>query len=539
MATAETLLTLCLPDAAQRVVLLAQTRDNLSNWKNWLTPLATGNGAGDDPTYEDDFQRMREEINKLSGTDTDVLCRLAEQVMTHQARDIRVVTWYTLARLLRDGESGLSDGLMLLAAMLNQAGSHCHPQRASARRAALEWLNSEKIQDALSRWPDVTREETAKTAAALCLLDAALEHLPEDERPSFAGLQRSLETRLAGAGGLDTPVATVTHEEGGDASGAASVSGSAVPVTSAVKSEVELVRQLRVLSGWVVEQPQGWLAAHRIIKSARWDMVTQLPALDASGRTRLLPPKADYRAQLKRLYLQQSWIELIELVDTIFTEGGNRFWLDLQWYLWQGLSRAGSPWESWADYVLSDLKLLLKRLPGLETLAWNEGTPLADEVTLNWIAEKVNDDMPGFTEEPARVTGGQADDILALEAEAMEKGDSEGPEAALSWLQSRPDMASPRNRWLLRLLMARVAEQYGRNELALHLLGELTASAPQLTLIDWEPGLLFDVQARRLRLLRLKAGRSESDKVRLAPEMDALLAGLIALDPARAMVLCG
>ena len=160
-------------------------------------------------------------------------------------------------------------------------------------------------------------------------------------------------------------------------------------------------------------------------------------------------------------------------------------------------------------------------------------------MTLNWIAEKVNNDMPGFNEEPAVLQGTQTDDIFALEAEAMEKGDSDGPETALGWLQSRPGMDSPRSRWLLRLLMARVAEQYGRNELALHLLGELTASAPQLTLSDWEPGLLFDVQARRLRLLRLKAGRSESDKVRLTPEMDSLLAGLIALDPARAMVLCG
>ena len=275
------------------------------------------------------------------------------------------------------------------------------------------------------------------------------------------------------------------------------------------------------------------------MKAARWDLVTQLPALDASGRTRLLPPKPDYRAQLKRLYLQQSWTELIEQVDVMFTEGGNRFWLDLQWYLWQGLSRAGSLWEPWADYILSDLKLLLKRLPGLETLAWNDGTPFADEVTLGWIAEKVNNDLSGFTEEPAALQGVRTDDIFALEAEAMEKGDSDGPEAAMVWLQSRPGMDSPRSRWLLRLLMARVAEQYGRNELALHLLGELTASAPQLTLSDWEPGLLFDMQARRLRLLRLKAGRSESDKARLTPEMDTLLAGLIALDPARAMVLCG
>lgn len=539
MAMAEKLLTLCLPDEAQRAALLAQTRENLSLWSPWLMPLATGNGAGDDPTYDDDFQLMREEINKLSGTDTEALCRLAENILTHHARDIRVVTWYTLARLLRDGDAGLTDGVLLLTAMLEQTGQHCHPQRSTARLAALEWLNSERVLDALARWPDVTREETARTAAALCLLETALEQLPEAERPSFAGLLRTLETRLAGSGGLDTPVVTSRAEEAGEDSRAAPSSDKAVPVSAVVKSEVDLVRQLRVLSGWVVDQPQGWLAAHRMMKAARWDLVTQLPALDASGRTRLLPPKADYRAQLKRLYLQQSWTELVEQVDVMFTEGGNRFWLDLQWYLWQGLSRAGSPWEQWADYILSDLKLMLKRLPGLETLAWNDGTPLADEVTLTWIAEKVNDEMPGFTDEPAVTNGGQTDDIFALEAEAMEKGDSDGPEAALGWLQSRPEMVSPRSRWLLRLLMARVAEQYGRNELALHLLGELTDSAPQLTLSEWEPGLLFDVQARRLRLLRMKAGRSESDKARFAPEMDSLLAGLIALDPARAMVLCG
>jgi len=539
MATAETLLTLCLPDAGQRTTLLAKSRESLSLWSPWLTLLPTGNGAGDDPTYEDDFQLMREEINKLSGTDTGVLCRLAESILTQHARDIRVVTWYAFARLQRDGDTGLTDGILLLTGMLEQAGQHCHPQRSTARLAALDWLNSEKVLDGLSRWPDVTREETARTAAALCLLETALEQLPDAERPDFAGLLRRLETRLAGSGGLDTPVASSGPDSSGESTHSTPTPGTAVPETLAVKSEVELVRQLRMLSGWVVDQPQGWLAAHRMMKAARWDLVTQLPALDASGRTRLLPPKGDYRAQLKRLYLQQSWTELVEQVDVMFTEGGNRFWLDLQWYLWQGLSRAGAPWAQWAEYILSDLKLLLKRLPGLETLAWNDGTPLADEVTLNWIAEKVNDEMPGFSDEPAVATAAQANDILALETEAMEKGDREGPEAALAWLQSRPDMASPRCRWLLRLLMAKVAEQYGRNELALHLLGELTDSAPELTLSEWEPGLLFDVQARRLRLLRMKAGRSESDKARFAPEMDSLLAGLIALDPVRAMVLCG
>ena len=37
----------------------------------------------------------------------------------------------------------------------------------------------------------------------------------------------------------------------------------------------------------------------------------------------------------------------------------------------------------------------------------------------------------------------------------------------------------------------------------------------------------------------MKAARSETDKSRLQPEMDQLLAGLIALDPAGSAVLCG
>jgi type VI secretion system protein VasJ len=95
------------------------------------------------------------------------------------------------------------------------------------------------------------------------------------------------------------------------------------------------------------------------------------------------------------------------------------------------------------------------------------------------------------------------------------------------------------DKWLLRLLMARVAEQKGKNELALHLLGELDSLAQAITLTQWTPSLLFEVKSRRLRLLRMKASRSETDKSRLQSEMDQLLAGLIAIDPASSAVLCG
>ncbi|HID5349216.1 TPA: type VI secretion system domain-containing protein, partial [Klebsiella pneumoniae] len=110
---------------------------------------------------------------------------------------------------------------------------------------------------------------------------------------------------------------------------------------------------------------------------------------------------------------------------------------------------------------------------------------------------------------------------------------------ALHWIQTRPGTESTKEKWLLRLLMARVAEQKGKNDLALYLLRELDDAAGSITLTQWIPALLFEIKSRRLRLLRMKATRSESEKLRLQPEMDQLLAGLIALDPASSAVLCG
>ena len=192
-----------------------------------------------------------------------------------------------------------------------------------------------------------------------------------------------------------------------------------------------------------------------------------------------------------------------------------------------------------ADIIIADLKGLLRRLPGLETLAFNDGTPFADEVTLNWINQSVQDEMSNWRDEPVNALSETGNDILALEPEVLEKADTDGLDATLHWLQTRPGTDTTKDKWLVRLLMARVAEQKGKNELALHLLGELDGAAQAITLTQWTPALMFEVKSRRLRLLRMKAARSETDKSRLQPEMDQLLAGLIALDPAGCAVLCG
>ncbi len=531
MSTLQKLVTVCQADAA---MLTGQAQTRTERWANWLLPLSESAPVGEDPAYDDDFQQLREEINRLSGMNTQHIVGLAEKLLTTVCKDIRVVTFYTWARLQGDGDSGLAEGFELLAGMLQRFGPDLHPLRPTSRKSALEWLSGPKMLDSLARWPEADMLMTQRIAGALLLAEAAL--LPEEVASSpFAGLSLALLTRLERNGGTPAPSPLSVGETVTNAT--ASPQGG-VSVSTRITNSRELLDQARLMAAWLREQPQGWLAGHHLMKAVRWAPVNQLPALDASGRTRLAVPKPEYRAQLKRLFLQQSWAELRALTDDLFMQGVNHLWLDVQWYVWQALVNTGND-SVLADIVRNDLLGLLRRLPGLESLTFSDGTPFADEVTLSWIQQQVLNDGRDMLVQQMTGTCHTDNDILALESEAQEKADSDGLDAALGWLQHRPGVVTARDRWLMQLLMARLAEQYGKNALALHLLGELHTRSRDLTLRHWEPELLFEVKARKLKLLRQLAGRSESEKARLQPDMDTLLAGLVALDPVRAAVLCG
>lgn len=531
MANLNALLGACQTEEA---TLLQSTRERVAQWNSWLQPLSETSPVGDDPAYDDNFQQMREEVNKLSGADTELICQLADTLLNSTAKDIRVATYYCWAKLHREGEKGLAEGLELLAGLLERFGAQLHPQRDRSRKAALEWLAGSRMTDSLSLYPEVVRDEAVRTAGALLLIAQLTENEPDEIRPQLGALYGALESRLQKAGGVDA----VVPQNASQSEPPSAIRHSDAPVTGRIASGQDLLTQARTFSEYLREQPDGWLSAHHLMKSLRHDTLHSIPAPDAQGRTRIEPPRADQRALLKRLYLQQNWSEMLETADSTFSRGANHLWLDLQWYIHQALMKSGQ--ATLADIVAADLKGLLSRLSGLETLAFSDGTPFADEVTLNWIQQSVLDTVGGWGDDTpsAPVTSGH-DDILALEPEAVALADSEGPDAALGWLQTRPGMTTDRQKWLLRLLMGRIAEQYGKNELAVHLFAELSERARDVTLTEWEPELLFEVQARHLKLLRIKAGRSEADKVRLTPLMDRLLAGLIAVDPARAAVLCG
>ncbi|MFK0095016.1 type VI secretion system protein TssA [Pseudomonas sp. NPDC090592] len=519
----------CLPQSDA----IAVARAHGQCWAPWLCSISADAPAGEDPGYDDDFQRMREEVNRLSGADVDLVAQLAQQLLHRACKDLRVATYYLWARLHKDGEPGLADGLSLLAALLERYAEGILPARPNSRKMALEWLAGDRVLASLSLYPQVVKAETQRTVAALVWLEQGFSTWPQDHRPRLDGLYSALSARLAVSGGVDAIVPQTSNVSAPKDTGTSAKS-------SAIKSGRDLLDSGRQLAGYLREQPEGWLAAHRLMKTLRWDTVHQAPPHDAQGITRLAPPRGEYRAQLKRLHVQQRWSELIEQAERMYAEGVNHFWLDLQRYLHQALSKSPHPHGSWAEIVKNDLNMLLQRLPGLEALYWSDGSAFADETTRDWINQHVSDSRTAqWLPAAASATTAATCEILALEPEALAQADAEGVEPALAWLASRPDAHAGRQRWLLRLLMARVAEQYGKAELAIHLFTELDAAAHRHALADWEPDLIFEVKARLLKLLRLKAQRNDADRPALARQMEHHLAALVAIDPVRAAVLCG
>jgi len=507
------------------------TRARLDAWNTWLTPLSGENGVGRDPGYEDAFFEVKDEAGKLSNIDDASIVRACEQLTKEVGKDLRVAGFYAFARLRQDGPAGFADGLELTAALVDRFGESVHPSRAEARKGALEMLATARILDLLDARGAFAPADLERAIAALDVIVGRTNAWAQGARPNLQALVARFER----------------HD---DAIQSAEPSASApIPVSSSlpscgpIVSARDLLDQARTMAAWLRDQENGYLPAARLVRSIRWDTLHEVPPGDASGRTRIEPPRSEIRQHFKRLVLQKQWNELLERVEGAFMEGVNHLWFDLQYFQHVALDNVGAPYNAWRDLLRADFALFLERLPGIERLAFNDGTPFADDATLEWIARHaVVRDLEAGESVASLPVSADADEHAAgdwpeIEAQARDLSSREGIEAAFAWLDALPGMKTERHRYLQRLVMARVADSAGRADTALALLAELDAASHSLPLTRWEPALVFEVKQQLMRALKTQTTRKDADKIALGSRINELRNELTVLDPARALTL--
>jgi type VI secretion system protein VasJ len=525
-------------------------RASQPSWDAWLRPINAQSPSGTDPAYDDDFIAIKDEVAKLSEIDDSFIVETAERLLKHHAKDVRVAVYYLYGRMRRDGAAGAAAGFELLSALLDRYGDTVLPQRPQARKAALEWLAGGTFTTRLESVPGLCGALLERTVSALALIAERTAQWPAPARPELGALAHRLEARMElppsciTAEPLASRTATANEQPacvpGQSASAAASLTASGLSPHTAgeVASGRDLLERARHMAQFLRAQPGGYLAAYRLMRCVRWDVLGDVPPHDAGGKTRLAPPRAELRAQLQRLLLRKQWPELLERIEQAFAESTNHFWLDLQYYAFTAQQQAGGEYAAARDIAATDCALLLERLDGLAQLSFADGTPFADTATLEWIGRyaTVHDVERGEAAAPVPVALADPD-WAELEAQAHDLAAQQSLDAAFVWLQALPMQPGERVRFARQLVMARVAERAERPDTALHLLATLEHESQRFELACWEPALAFEVKQHLRRLLAARLHRKDADKPTLARRIEALSGELVALDPARAVAL--
>jgi len=504
-------------------------RSTQGRWDDWLHPVSDAAPTGEDLSYNDDFLALRDEVAKLSDIDDTLIISTAERLLKHDAKDVRLAVYYIYGRMRRDGAEGVASGFELLSALVDRFGETLLPSRAESRRTAFEWLAGSTFADRLDRVPGLADIVFERTLSALALITERTVQWPDGARPDLDPLFRRLADRaempLAPDGANHTTIPNATAP-------------ATAPITTEVSSTRELLDRARQMAQFLREQPQGYLAAYRLLRCVRWDTLTEVPPHDVSGKTKLVAPRTELRAQLKRLLLQKQWPELLERVEAAFAEGANHLWLDLQYFAFTAQEHAGGEYSAVRNLAATDCALMLERLPGLDQLAFSDGSPFAEDATLEWIARyaTVRDMERGETVTPVSISSTDTD-WAETQAQASDLAAQQGLDAALIWLQRLPARDGERDRFLRQLVMARVAEHADRADTALHLVSTLDTAAQRFLLAAWEPSLAFEVKHHLLRLLKIRLTRKDADKPLLTQRIDVLMGELISIDPALAVTL--
>jgi type VI secretion system protein ImpA len=188
------------------------------DWTEWLAPLADEAPCGPDLEYDAQFRELEEAASGRPDAeygetlvaavppDWEVADALSTALMA-RTRDLRVVMYLARSRWAREGVTGLLDGIVLTAALLESYWDHVHPQLdasdgddATARINVLAaWTNAAgllaSLMDSplphrgspvtLREWSYATGELVApegRTAMSIAEIEAAIRAVPEESR---------------------------------------------------------------------------------------------------------------------------------------------------------------------------------------------------------------------------------------------------------------------------------------------------------------------------------------------------------------------
>ncbi|GIV60306.1 MAG: hypothetical protein KatS3mg043_1395 [Rhodothermaceae bacterium] len=204
------------------------------------------------------------------------------------------------------------------------------------------------------------------------------------------------------------------------------------------------------------------------------------------------PPNLSRLAVYEQGFQKGLYEDLVRIAESEFPEGSFSFWLTIQRFVGQALEALGAPYAPVAEAVKLELALLLRRVPVLTTLAFADGTPFADPLTVEWVETQVRP-LLGSGDGGGAATAAE-DHLERLFQEARKKLGTGDLKAALAVMQQEADRdTSDAHRFRRRLYVALLCLRGGQPGVARSTLESLDQQIAHHALDAWDPALALEV----------------------------------------------
>ncbi len=445
-----------------------------------LAPIDAAAFCGEDGSYDVDFETLRAEAEKITANDWAAMAEAGERFSTKTSKDLRALGFLALAKGMTQGIAPLAEVMHAYATIAMEHWEEVYPKRLNGRIQALKWLVSDSVKTKLAGMSPVGNYDTllAATQALKQLQQFVFSKIPE--QPSFEGFTGILhewteKNKPKEVPPPPDPSAEPTPSESTSEGGAFSLG-----------SEDDAYLALQKVAGYFYEQNHAHPLAYRLMRLSRWSALRELPSNQA-GKTMIPAPYPDTLAAFRNQHAQANWPSLTENGEAAFTYDSMAFWFDLQRYLCAALEALGGEWSLCAEAVKQELALFLKRLPGLEALSYDDGTPFADSATRDWIEGEVMAALGG--DGSAKPRSGKKKSEIGQETEEAEKffAQEKLADALGVYRAGLASDSNAKNNFQRKLRMADLCVRGGKPSIALAIGEELKKVVDQGWLEAWDP----------------------------------------------------
>lgn len=413
------------------------------------------------------------------------------RLLADQSKDLKVLGFMLLC--LQRGGNGerFALSLYLLGQVLDSWWEEAWPYPGDRGKRARKMLFNQILQRAVGEVSSLSFDGGIGDGRQYCLDriaalndQAASKELPDD---LLFDLRRGVEKLPAAGEARPEPTPASSSGEAGKPPQSSANTGSqpATPQTTASLGSLSLdpgneratrqslLKVADLLNELNPEDPLGY----QMRRYAIWQNISAVPPTRDGVKTDLAAVSADRVSEYRDAVAKQPDQALWQRIEQSLSV--SPFWLEGHWLSAQVAQALDL--DDCAEAVRSAVKRFMERLPDLEKMTFNDGTPFFPKEAMDWLhsAPSGGGVTAGASPweqayEQAREMAGQKD--LSAAMKLMDAGLAEARE--------------PRSRFYWRLMSARLLRDSGLESLASQQMKDLKEQTQDLALEDWEPGLI-------------------------------------------------